>query len=46
MSALKGMCPIIATPFTKTGAVDYDSFENLVRVLIEGGCQAVRAAGG
>ena len=45
MSALKGMCPIIATPFTKTGAVDYDSFENLVRVLIEGGCQAVTLFG-
>ena len=42
---LRGMCPIIATPFTKRGAVDYDSFENLVRVLIEGGCQAVTLFG-
>ena len=45
MSELKGMCPIIATPFTKTGLVDYDSFENLIRVLIEGGCQAVTLFG-
>ena len=45
MSELKGMCPIIATPFTKTGMVDYDSFENLIRVLIEGGCQAVTLFG-
>ena len=36
MKELLGMCPIIATPFTERGAVDYDSFENLVRVLIEG----------
>ncbi|MDD6882398.1 MAG: dihydrodipicolinate synthase family protein, partial [Eubacteriales bacterium] len=45
MKELRGMCPIIATPFTKRGAVDYDSFENLVRVLIEGGCQAVTLFG-
>lgn len=45
MSELRGMCPIIATPFTQKGAVDYDSFENLIRVLIEGGCQAVTLFG-
>lgn len=45
MRDLKGMCPIIATPFTQSGMVDYDSFENLVRVLIQGGCQAVTLFG-
>ncbi len=45
MSELKGMCPIIATPFTAAGLVDYDSFEDLIRVLIEGGCHAVTLFG-
>lgn len=45
MSELKGMCPIIATPFTEKGAVDFDSFENLVRVLVQGGCHAVTLFG-
>jgi len=45
MSELKGMCPIIATPFTEKGAVDFDSFENLIRVLIQGGCHAVTLFG-
>ena len=42
---LKGICPIIATPFTEKGAVDYDSFANLVRTLIQGGCHAVTLFG-
>lgn len=45
MKSIKGICPIIATPFTKTGKVDYDSFENLVRVLVQGGCHAVALFG-
>ena len=45
MSELRGICPIIATPFTAKGAVDYDSLENLIRVLIQGGCQAVTLFG-
>lgn len=45
MSELRGICPIIATPFTAKGAVDYDSMENLIRTLIQGGCQAVTLFG-
>ena len=45
MEGLKGICPIIATPFTRSGLVDYDSFDNLVRTLIEGGCHAVTLFG-
>lgn len=45
MNELQGMCPIIATPFTEKGLVDFDSFENLVRVLIQGGCHAVTLFG-
>ena len=43
--ALEGICPIIATPFTPTGEVDYDSFENLVKTLLQGGCHAVTLFG-
>ncbi|MCK9547653.1 MAG: dihydrodipicolinate synthase family protein [Sphaerochaeta sp.] len=45
MNRLKGMAPIIATPFTASGEVDYGSFENLVETLIKGGCQAVTLFG-
>lgn len=31
----KGICPILATPFTDAGAVDYDGMKNLVNWLIE-----------
>ena len=31
----KGVLPILATPFTKEGAVDYESLKNLTRWLIE-----------
>ena len=30
---LRGVCPIIATPFTRSGEVDYDSMQNLIRTL-------------
>lgn len=30
---LRGVCPIIATPFTQSGEVDYDSMQNLIRTL-------------
>lgn len=43
--SIKGICPILAVPFTYDGAVDYDSFENLVTVLIQGGCHAVTLFG-
>jgi 4-hydroxy-tetrahydrodipicolinate synthase len=45
MMQLKGIAPIIATPFTSGGEVDYDSFRNLVQTLILGGCQAVTLFG-
>lgn len=45
MDQLRGMAPIIATPFTSTGAVDYESFEHLVETLLKGGCQAVTLFG-
>ncbi|QUH26862.1 dihydrodipicolinate synthase family protein [Serpentinicella alkaliphila] len=45
MVELKGICPIVATPFTDKGNVDYDSMRNLVRVLIEGGCGALTLFG-
>lgn len=45
MTDIKGICPIIAAPFTKTGEVDYESLENLVKTLIKGGCHAVTLFG-
>jgi len=45
MNDIKGICPIIATPFTDCGEVDYESLEKLVRHLIKGGCNAVTLFG-
>ncbi len=45
MKAIKGIFPIIATPFSDNGEVDYESFENLVKTLIEGGCQGATLFG-
>jgi len=42
---IHGVCPIVATPFTDDGAVDYDSIRNQVRVLAEGGCHAAALFG-
>ena len=42
---LHGVCPIIATPFDQSGAIDYDSLRNEVRILCEGGCHAVALFG-
>jgi len=42
---LKGICPIIATPFTATGEVDYDSLQNEVYHLADHGCHAVTLFG-
>ena len=30
---LKGICPIIATPFTRIGEVDYESLEREVSLM-------------
>lgn len=45
MSEIKGICPIIATPFYDNGEVDYESLNRLVRHLINGGCHAVTLFG-
>ena len=45
MSDIKGICPIIATPFTENGEVDYQDLDNLVKHLINGGCHAVTLFG-
>lgn len=45
MKEIKGVCPIIAAPFTDKGEVDYKSLEQLVRELIRGGCHAVTLFG-
>lgn len=45
MSEIKGICPIIATPFFDNGEVDYNSLDNLVKHLIKGGCHAVTLFG-
>lgn len=45
MNEIKGICPIIAAPFTDCGEVDYKSLENLVKHLIKGGCGAVTLFG-
>jgi 4-hydroxy-tetrahydrodipicolinate synthase len=42
---LEGICPIIATPFTDGGAVDYDGMRRLIAALIEGGCHALTLFG-
>ena len=45
MTDIKGICPIIAAPFTDSGEVDYESLEKLVKHLINGGCGAVTLFG-
>lgn len=45
MTEIKGICPIIAAPFTESGEVDYQSLDRLVRHLISGGCEAVTLFG-
>lgn len=45
MTEIKGICPIIATPFTENGEVDYESLDKLVKHLIHGGCHAVTLFG-
>jgi len=45
MREIKGICPIIATPFTEAGEVDYEDLANLVKTLCLGGCHAVTLFG-
>lgn len=42
---LKGICPIIAAPFTRSGEVDYDSLQNEVYWLADQGCHAATLFG-
>lgn len=41
----KGIAPVVATPFTQGGLVDEDSLQNLLRVLVRGGCHALTLFG-
>ncbi len=41
----KGIYPIIAATFDDNGAVDYESFKNLIKTLIEGGCEGATLFG-
>ena len=45
MTNLRGVCPIIATPFTETGDVDETSLRRLIDTLIDGGCHGVTLFG-
>ena len=45
MKEIKGICPIIATPFSENGEVDYKGLENVIEELIKGGCHAVTLFG-
>ncbi len=42
---LEGICPIVATPFTPEGEVDWTSFERLIRTLVRNGCDALTLFG-
>jgi dihydrodipicolinate synthase/N-acetylneuraminate lyase len=41
MTELKGIIPAIASTFNPDGAFDYDSYTQLVRTLIDGGCHGI-----
>lgn len=45
MKEIKGIAPIIATPFTQSGDVDFDSFTQLLRALAKGGCHGLTLFG-
>jgi dihydrodipicolinate synthase/N-acetylneuraminate lyase len=45
MRDIQGICPIIATPFTAQGEVDFESMANLLRTLAKGGCHALTLFG-
>ncbi len=42
---LRGICPIVAAPFTEQGEVDYEDLYGLVTHLVRGGCNAVTLFG-
>lgn len=41
MDNLKGICPILPGTFKENGEIDYDSLENVIKVLKKGGCEGV-----
>lgn len=45
LTEIKGICPIVAAPFTDIGEVDYESLDKLVKHLLNGGCHAVTLFG-
>ncbi|MBP1934214.1 dihydrodipicolinate synthase family protein [Ammoniphilus resinae] len=45
MYSIKGIVPIAAAPFTKSGLVDEDSFQNMVRHLVKTGIQGITLFG-
>lgn len=45
MKPIKGICPIVATPFTPGGELDCDSLRSLLRTLITEGCHALTLFG-
>lgn len=45
LTEIKGICPIVSTPFTDNGEVDYESLDKLVKHLLNGGCHAVTLFG-
>lgn len=45
MTEITGVCPIVQTPFTENGEVDYESLETELRWLIDSGCQSVTLFG-
>lgn len=42
---LRGICPIVDTPFTPEGEVDYAGLESLADSLVDGGCHALALFG-
>ena len=44
-TSLEGICPIIATPFTETGEVDYEALGDVIRWMAAGGCHAATLFG-
>lgn len=45
MKEIKGVCPIIAAPFTNDGEIDYKSFENLTNHLVKCGANGLALFG-
>ena len=45
MLELKGIFPIVATPFTADGQIDWQGYDRLIRTLVRGGCHALTLFG-